>query len=144
DYTYVAETIIQANNKNLKMVQVPCRFKKRVGKSRLIRNVFNYAWKAGITIIRTFAMYQPLKIILTSGILIFLLGVMFGMRVLVHFFLTGMVSPYIPTAILATVVMIVGFQLIVLSVIAEMINSNRRLNEDMLYRMKKLTLNGGK
>jgi len=137
DYTYVAETIIQAANKNLKMVQVDCEFRKRQDKSRLISNIFNYAKRAGLTIIRTYTRYKPLKVFLSLGTVVFIVGLAFALRVLVHYIKTGMVSPYIPSAILSAILMIVGFQLAVLALLADIIDAERRINEEVLYRIKK-------
>jgi glycosyltransferase involved in cell wall biosynthesis len=53
DYTYVQETIIQAVNNGLTIVDVPVEFRKRKGgESRLISNIFSYASRAGGTIDR--------------------------------------------------------------------------------------------
>ena len=67
DYTYVQETIIQAVDKKLKILQMPCEFRARHGKSRLISNLFSYAKKAGLTIIRSFVRYKPLKALLKDA-----------------------------------------------------------------------------
>lgn len=137
DYTYVQETIIQAVNKGLKIVEVPIHFRKREGKSRLISGIFNYAGRAGIAIVRNFVAYKPLRVFMWIGGLIFLAGVIAGLRVLIHFLRTGLVSPYIPTAILTTVLLIVGFQIIVLGLVADMVGTNRKIIEEILYRLKK-------
>lgn len=60
-----------------------------------------------------------------------------GARILIHYINTGMVTPYIPTAILSAIILIVGFQTIIFGFIAEMISTNRKLHEEMLYRSKK-------
>ncbi|MCG2783186.1 MAG: hypothetical protein L6243_06325, partial [Candidatus Altiarchaeales archaeon] len=137
DYTYVQETIIQAVNKGLVIKEVPAHFRKRTGKSRLIPNIFTYAKRAGITIMRTYLNYRPLRIFLMLGGLLVLIGLLVGMRVLTHFLSTGLVSPYIPSAILTAVFVIIGFQVIVLGLLADLIDTNRKLEEEILYRLKK-------
>lgn len=137
EYTYVQETIIQAANKNLKIFEVPCRFRARSGKSRLISSMFGYAKKVGVTILRTYLDYRPLKVFLVIGGLVFILGVAIGLRVLVHFYETGGVSPYMPSAILTAVLLILGFQIIVMGLIAAMVGANRKIQEEILYRLKK-------
>lgn len=139
DYTYVQETIIQAVDKNLKIIQIPCEFRKRAGdgKSRLISSLFNYAKRAGSMIIRSYVWYHPLKVMLIFGSIISLIGAGFGAKVLLHYFKTGSVSPYIPSAILTAIFFIIGFQVIILGLIADSIGAQRKLSEDILYRLKR-------
>lgn len=139
DYTYVQETIIQAVYKKLKIVQLPCEFRRREGESRLIQSLFGYAAKAGITIIRTLIYYKPLRFFLVVGILILLAGLAVGSNVLLHFFLTGQVGPFMPSAILTAMLVIVGFQVILLGLIADAINANRKIQEELLYEQRKRT-----
>ncbi|MEM3555947.1 MAG: glycosyltransferase family 2 protein [Candidatus Micrarchaeia archaeon] len=137
DYTYVQETIIQTVFKKMKIVQVPCEFRAREGRSRLIGSIWSYAKKAGMTIVLTYVHYKPLKVFLSIGLFLILLGLVLGLRVLVHFLTTGMVSPYIPTAILTAILLIVGFQVVMMGLIADSINANRRSVERVLYSLKK-------
>jgi glycosyltransferase involved in cell wall biosynthesis len=138
DYTYVQETIIQAAYKGLKIVEVPVHFRRRKsGKSRLISNVFSYAQKAGITILRTYLSYKPLKVFVFTGGLIVLLGLTVGLRVILHYIKTGAVGPYIPSAILTVLLTIVGFLTIMLGLIADMIRMNRELHEEILYNLRR-------
>ena len=140
DYTYVQETIIQAANKNLKIEWVPIEFRKREGKSRLIPNIWSYAKRAGATIIRTYRDYHSLKVFLSIGLVFLLVGIVFGVRVLVHYFKTGMVTPYLPSAVLSVVLIVVGTLSIILGLIADMLKMQRLLQEEILYRLKKMEI----
>ncbi len=140
DYTYVQETIIQAVYKHLCIVQLPCRFRAREGKSRLVQSIWGYAAKAGITIIRTLVYYRPLRFFLSIGAIIFLIGFIIGLNVLIHFLLTGQVQPYLPSAILTAVLVIVGFQVILLGLIADAVNATRKVQEELLYEQRKRKL----
>lgn len=138
DYTYVAETIIRANYKKLKIVQIPCIFRVREGESRLIRSTFHYALRAGLTILRTYFAYKPLKTFFIVGASILALGLLTGMRVLLHYLSTGYVSPYVPTAILTTVLIVVGFQVILIAFMADLLAVNRFILADVHYKLRKL------
>ena len=48
-----------------------------------------------------------------------------------------MVSPYLPSAVLSGVLLIIGFQIMVLGLIADMVGSNRKLMEEIIYKMNK-------
>ncbi|MBD3389251.1 MAG: glycosyltransferase [Candidatus Altiarchaeales archaeon] len=136
DYTYVQETIIQAVYKDLAIVEVPVTFRKRGDDSRLIPNIYVYAKKAGSTIIRTYLQYHPLKAMLSIGGFLMFLGVLAGLRVLAHYLSYGYVG-YIPTALLSTFMLLLGFQVVILGILADLIDNNRRLHEELLYRAKK-------
>ncbi len=140
NYTYVQETIIQAIDKRLKIVEVPVHFRRRKGKSRLISNIFSYSKRAGLTILKTYRDYKPLRTFLLIGGFVMLIGLVFGLRVLIHYLNTGLVTPYLPSAILTAVLLIVGFQVVTLALIADMIGNNRKVQEEILYLLKKKNL----
>lgn len=142
-YTYVQETIIQASHKELQVEQVPIEFRARDGKSRLISSIGTYALRAGSTIFSTYRDYRPLQLFSAIGGIFLLAGVGFGVRVLVHFSQTGMVSPHLPSAVLASLLMIIGLGAFTLGIFVHMLNSQRRLTEEILYRLKKNGSNNG-
>jgi glycosyltransferase involved in cell wall biosynthesis len=137
DYTYTQETIIQAANKNLKVAQIPVEFRRREGKSRLISSIFKYARLAGVTIFRSFGAYHPFIIFSGIGFICILFGLVIGFRVIIHFMTTGYVTPYLPSALLTTVLIIVGSLAILFGLLADMIRTQRMLSEEILYRLKK-------
>jgi len=137
DYTYVQEMLIQATHKGLRIVEVPVRFRKRTtGESRLVSNLPNYASRAGLTMLRTYRDFKPLRTFLAIGGVLFAAGLLVGVRVIVHYFETGLVTPYVPSAILTGVLMILGFQAIFLGLIADMLRGNRVLLEEILYMLR--------
>jgi len=139
NYTYVQETIIQAIDKRLHIVQTDCTFKKRTGHSRLISSIWSYAKRAGSMLIRSYVRYKPLKVFLLSGIIISLPGFFFALRYLI-FWLNGMHSGHVQSLIAATVFLIVGFQLIMLALLADTVDAERSINEETLYRIKKMEM----
>ena len=138
DYTYVQETIMQAVDHNLTMVEIPIEFRKREGDSRLMSGVFNYAKRAASTILRTYRDYNPLKVFTLIGLLFVIAGTATGLRVLVHYLQTGMVTPYLPSAVLTTILWIMGVQIFVFGLIADMLRTQRQIGEEVLYRLKKM------
>lgn len=137
DYTYTQETIIEAANKYLKIEQIPVEFRRREGESRLISSRFQYAQSAGITIFRSFGTYHPFIIFSGIGFGCIILGLVIGFRVINHFLTTGMVTPYLPSALLTTVLIIVGSLAILFGLLADMIRTQRKVSEEILYRIKK-------
>ena len=136
DYTYVQETIIQAVDKRLVILQTSCDFKKRKkSKSRLINNVFDYARRAGLMLIRSYVRYKPLKALLITSMFPLILGFLLGLRYLYFYFIGD--GSHIQSLILAAILLIIGFQIVVLAFLGDTINVNRKINEEILYRMKK-------
>ncbi|MBO8183471.1 MAG: glycosyltransferase family 2 protein [Archaeoglobus sp.] len=144
DYTYVQETIIQAVNKNLRIEWVPIEFRKREGDSRLIPSLWSYAKRAGLTIIRNYRDYHPLKVFLSIGLGFLIVGLLFAIRVLIHYFRTGMVTPYLPSAVLSVVLLVVGTLTIIFGLLADMMKMQRLLQEEILYRLRKIENEGEK
>jgi glycosyltransferase involved in cell wall biosynthesis len=142
-YTYTLETIIQAGKKNLAVSHVPVRTNEKLRASRLFTSIFSYIKKSMATITRIYAMYEPLKVFLIIGGLIFGAGFIVSVRYLYfHFFVQS--GGHIQSLILSAVLMIVGFQIIMIGLLADAISANRRFLEDILYRIKKLELNDSK
>jgi len=137
-HTYTHETLIQAIDKRLTIVQIPVEFRKREGKSRLIASIKSHIFKAMVTIIKTFTVYKPLRVMLSMGGLIFGAGLLLVLRFFYYFFFTASGgSGHIQSLILAAVFMLIGFQTCVLGLIASAIGVSRKLLEDILYRLKK-------
>ncbi len=137
DFTYTQESLVEAVYNNLKICEVPVNFYKREGESRLFPNVFNYAKRAGTTLIKTYIYHKPLKFFLYVGMIVLLIGFVLGMRVLIHYLTTTVVTPYLPTAVLSTLCCIVGFQIIIFGLLGDMLRRNQNLHEEILYRLKK-------
>ena len=138
DYTYVQETLMQIAHHDVVMVEVPITFRKRVsGKSRLIGNIFNYARRSGTTIIRTYRDFQPLKTFIIIGGCFILPGIVAGIIVLQHYLSTGIVAGKLPMALLSVLLIVLGFQSILIGIVADMLKSQRKVQDEILYRLKK-------
>jgi glycosyltransferase involved in cell wall biosynthesis len=139
-YTYTLETVIQAGKKNIALTHVPIRTNEQLRPSRLFSNIYSYVKRSAATIIRIYALYEPLKIFLIIGAGIFGLGLLFTIRFL-YFYFTHQGAGHIQSLILAAVLMIVGFQVAMIGLLSDIIAANRRLIEDVLHRIKKMELN---
>jgi len=144
DFTYTLETIIQAGKKQIALTSVPIGTNEKLRESRLFSSVWKYVKLSTSTIIRIYAMFEPLKTFSYIGAGIFFLGILLGLRYL-YFYFSGSGAGHIQSVILAAVFLLLGFQILVVGLIADLIASNRRLIEDLLYRIRKLELsNKGK
>lgn len=133
DYTYTLETIIQAGQKNLRVVSVPIRVNGDLRPSRLVRNIFSYVRRSVLTMLRIFIIYRPLRFFLSVGVVPLLGGLLLGGRFLVYY-LQGDGSGHIQSLILAAVLLLVAFQTCLLAILADLQSVNRRLLEDLQQR----------
>jgi len=82
-------------------------------------------------------MYEPLKMFATIGGLLFGGGLLIGLRFVYFYFTTGGAG-HIQSLILAAILLLLGFQIFFLGLVADIIGSNRQLIESTLYRIKKI------
>ena len=137
EYTYTLETIVQAGRNKIAMTSVPIRTNPELRKSRLFHSMFGYVKRSGGTIIRSFLMYEPLRFFTTLGGIIFLIGVLIGVRFLVYFCM-GSGSGHIQSLILASTLLLLGFQTIMIGFLADTVHANRKILEDVQYRVRKM------
>jgi glycosyltransferase involved in cell wall biosynthesis len=138
-FTYTLETIIQAGNRNLGVQSVPVRTNAPTRPSRLYRGLGTYLRKSIATIFRIYTIYKPLKTFFVIGTLLMLAGSALGIRFLWDF-AHGDRGGHIQSLILAAVFLIVGFQTLLIALIADLISVNRRLSEEVLVRMKRMEM----
>ena len=70
----------------------------------------------------------------------FVLGVLLGVRFLIIFLSTGSGSGHIQSLILCAALLMIGVQVIVAGVQADLISDNRKLLEDVQYRVRKMEI----
>jgi glycosyltransferase involved in cell wall biosynthesis len=136
DFTYTVETIISAGKKNLAIAHVPVRTNSKTRDSRLFPNIRTYLQRTLITIIKVYSMYKPLKVFTIAGGATFITGFAIGCRYL-FFFFQGRTEGHIQSLILSAILLIVGFQILMMGIAAELISVNRQLLEDIQVRIKK-------
>ncbi len=142
-FSYTVETLIQAGKKDLKVASVPIRTNEKLRESRLFSSMFDFLKKSGATIVRVYATHEPLKVFFRIGGTIFFIGVIFGIRYLYFLFL-GQGAGHVQSVILASTLMILGFILFFIGLVADLISTNRKLIEKMMYRIKKLEMDNKK
>jgi glycosyltransferase involved in cell wall biosynthesis len=139
-FTYTLETIIQAGKKNMAVTHVPVQTNEKLRPSRLFSSIPSYIKRSLATIVNIYTLYEPLKIFLYIGGTIFGVGFIIALRFLYFYFIQN-TAGHVQSLILSAIFMMIGFQVIILGLVANLIGSNRRLLEDALYRIKKIELN---
>lgn len=137
EYTYTLETIVQAGRNKMAITSVPIATNPELRKSRLFNSMFGYIKKSVLTIARAFVMYRPLKFFASIGMISILIGVIIGVRFL-YFLCIGTGNGHIQSLILASMMIVVGVQTFIVGLQGDIIAANRKLLEDIQYRVKRL------
>lgn len=137
EYTYTLETIIQAGHDKIAMSSVPIRTNGETRPSRLFSSMWRYMKRSASVIIRSFMMYRPLRFFTSIGGILFFSGMLLGGRFL-YYALNGSGGGHIQSLILAAILIILGFQTIVMGLLSDIIAANRKILEDVQYRVRKL------
>ena len=135
-YTYTLETIIQAGQQGMAIVSVPIRTNGYLRPSRLVKSIRSYIQRSIFTILRIFMTYKPLRSFLILGTVPFSIGVLLGIRWLV-LYLGGTPRAHVPSLILAAVCILIGVQLWVLGLVADLMAVNRKMLEDIQLRARR-------
>ncbi len=137
EYSYTLETLIQAGNRGLAVTYVPVRTNPQTRPSRLIKSIPQYLAFSGSTILRAYTLYRPLRVFTTVGAAMILFGLYWAIRFL-YFFFIGQGGGHVQSVILAAILLIVGFQVALIGLLADLTAANRKILEEMLYRIRRI------
>lgn len=142
EYTYTLEMIIQAGQKGIAITSVPIRTNKYLRPSRLVKSISAYVQRSLFTILRIFMTYQPLRFFTILGSIPFTIGFMLGVRWLLLFF-SGTTRTRLPSLILAAILIIIGVQLWLFGLVADLMAVNRKMLEEIQLRMRRAEIESG-
>ena len=140
-YTYTLETIIQAGKKGLTVAHVPIQVNDPLRESRLIKNNWIYIKRSAGTILRIYALYEPFRTFIILSIPFLVTGTFYLVRFL-YFYSIGEsgIGRHVQSMVAGSTSLLIGFLLVVLGIISDLIAANRMLVEEMLYRLKRQEL----
>ena len=136
-FSYTTETLIQAGKKNFTVTSVPVRVNPVERPSRLFRSMPQFLARSGQTMLRVYAMYEPLKLVLWAGLGLMGLGTLPVLRFLGNY-LFGDGSGMVQSLVLGSVLFLMGTLSVMFSLIADLIAYNRQLLELTLERVRQI------
>ena len=136
EFTYTLESIIQAGKKRLAVTHRPVTARE-TRPSRLFSSTGDYVKRQAAAILRIYTMYEPFKVFLILGGTLLLGGFGLGLRY-AYFWWLGEIRGHFQSAMLSVLLLILGFQTLQLGIVGDLIASNRKLLEDLLYRLRKM------
>jgi len=136
-FSYTLETLILAGRERMKIIHLPIQTNPSYRPSRLHQGILNFIWKQTGVIIRSFMLYQPLKIFGILSLPFILTGMALILR-FVYFFLIGEsgVGRYSQSISIGGTLFIFGLVLCLLGLLGDAIRANRKTTEDLLIYQK--------
>jgi glycosyltransferase involved in cell wall biosynthesis len=141
-FSYTVETVIQAGKKDLAIAHVPVEIHAVGRKSRLMHGMWDFVKRQGATILRTYALYEPLRTFSYIALPFGLVGVILLGRFVVLYIQDpgGAQGRYLQSVIIGGFFLLLGFLIFLFGILADMLAGNRRLTEEALYRVRKIEL----
>jgi hypothetical protein len=139
DFSYTVENLIQAGKKRLTVTTIPIVTNDVQRPSRLHRGNWNFIKQQSAIIARTYATYEPLKTFTYLAVPFFLAGIVgLGRAIYVYIGrnIWGLEASNDQALIGGGVALIVGFIIFMFGIVADRIGSNRRMDEELLYRIR--------
>ena len=139
DFDHTVDHVIQAGRRRISTRCGPIRTNAKLRESRLFSNFGVFVTRSLGVMIRVYSSYRAMRIFSTAGIITASLGFLIGLRFLYIFFMEPATSHlHVQSLILAAILLLAGFQMVLTGIVADLINSNRSLLEDLSYRLRRL------
>ncbi len=139
EYTYTLETIIQAGRANMAIENVDIRVNGDLRPSRLVKSIWSYVQRSLVTIARIFMTYKPMRFFMFPGVVLGSIGVLIGARFL-YYLAIGNGQGHLQSLLLAAILILVGAQMMLFGLVAELIGNNRKVLEDIQWRTRRMEL----
>lgn len=137
EFSYTTDMLIQAGRKRLAIASVPVRTHAVERPSRLFRSVPRFIAQTGVTMVRAYTTYNPLRAFVGTGMVVALIGLVPILRFL-WFWINGEGDGHIQSLVLGGVLLLLGVVVAILGMLADLIGANRKLLEATLIRLQRL------
>lgn len=138
-FSHTLETIVFAAQAKIPLTSVPVRTYPGTRPSRLSENMWSFVKQAAGSTLRIYLIYEPFKFFLTLGSVVFCIGSIPIFR-LIYFHLIGSHAGHLPLLIVGAICVILGFILITIGLIADLLSINRMLIEKSLLESRRIRL----
>lgn len=140
-FSYTLETLIQAGKKGLRVTHVPISVNPPTRPSRLMRSNWHYIWQQAVTILRIYALYEPMRTFTYLSTPFMLTGVFLIGRFM-FFYITGQtyMGRHVQSVVIGGTLITIGFLIVLFGILADISALNRQVLEETLYRQRKRDL----
>ena len=138
-FSYTIEMVIQAGKKGIAIDHIPVSTNAVTRKSRLFKSIPSFVARQSSSMIRMYAMYQPLRVFFYIGTILTVIGLLPIIRFL-FFYFSGNGGGHLQSLVLGGVLLIIGFITFMIGLLADLISFNRQLTEITLEKIRKIEL----
>lgn len=137
-FSYTLEMIIQAGKKGLRIAHIPIVVNPPLRASRLVKSNWDFVRRQAATIIRIYALYEPLRTFALLALPFALSGIFLIGRFL-FFYFTGLTGwgRHVQSLVIGGTLFTVGFLILLFGIMADISALNRSLLEELLYQQRK-------
>lgn len=140
-YSYTLESLIQAGAYGVAVEFVPVGVNPQSRPSRLMKSMWQYVSTSSVAIVRAYTLYRPLRVYSILSAVLIVLGIIPGVRFL-YFLYIGQTIGHVQSLILSAILLIVGFQALLVGIVSDLIGSNRKLLEETVTRVRRMEIDG--
>ena len=134
-FSYTIETVIQAGKKHMTVISVPVRTRPETRESRLFKSVPEFIQRSTTTMVRMYAMYQPLRMFIYLGTIFAVVGIIPIVRFVYLYFTVGG-EGHIQSLVIGGVLLLMGFLAYLVGLLSDLISFNRQLLEMVLEKIR--------
>jgi hypothetical protein len=137
-FSYTVQTLIQSGKLGLVVASVPINARHTPRPSRLHRGMLHFISQQALILLRTYVAYEPIKMFGALATPFLLTGVGLLTRLLLRFAEQGWQLPgNVQSLIVGSISLALGLLLLITGIIADRVCENRRLLEEILYRVRR-------
>jgi glycosyltransferase involved in cell wall biosynthesis len=137
-FSYTLESIIQAGSLGLTIENVAVRTNAELRESRLFSSIPQYIGRNIPIILSSYTMYWPLKTFGFLAMTLFIFGLVLGIRFLYFFIQQPEASGHIQSLQVGVGAIVMSFVVALMSLLGDLLARNRRLNEEILRKIRVL------
>jgi glycosyltransferase involved in cell wall biosynthesis len=127
-YSYTIESLVQCIEKGFAVEFVPIETNPPTRESRLYRTKASFVFRSGLTLLRVFFMFHPLKTLSWFSAMLAVIGLVPIVR-FVGFYAMGIGNGHLQSLVLGSALLLLSVLLLGSGLLADLISQNRRLIE---------------
>lgn len=143
-FSYTVQSVIQAGKLGLRIAHVPIIARETLRPSRLHKGIAHFVTQQALILLRTYATYEPLRTFLLFAMPFLVVGTGLLARAAWLAGQRGGQFGNVQSIIVGTVFLLIGLLSAATGIIADRITENRRLLDEVLYRLRKQAADAGK
>jgi glycosyltransferase involved in cell wall biosynthesis len=143
NFTYTLESLIQAGKMLVAVEGVEVATNPQTRESRLFDSTGAYVRRNGLSILRIYARYEPLRVFASASVVVSVLALAAWLPFLIDWIFNGDSSGHIQSLILGAVLFIAALQLLALGVIGDLLAGQRVMTQRVFERVRRVELSLG-